>query len=113
MIVPSLDVKAFDYVSAKLLPPPLRLTQCFCFLSVCMVKMELKVVFGDVTGILDIFQKRELSSPYTWWRYCRSLALAWGVYNCLVEPDLEIAGGLLLDLSSGLESSPLPPQKNT
>ena len=25
-----------------------------------MVKMELKVVFGDVTGILDIFQKREL-----------------------------------------------------
>ena len=30
------------------------------FLSVCMVKMELKVVFGDVTGILDIFQKREL-----------------------------------------------------
>ena len=70
MIVPSLDVKAFDYVSAKLLPPP-PLTQCFFsqrdfgskfsfFLSVCMVKMELKVVFGDVTGILDIFQKREL-----------------------------------------------------
>ena len=55
MIVPSLDVEAFDYVSAKLLPPPP--TQ---FLSVCMVKMELKVVFGDVTGILDIFQKREL-----------------------------------------------------
>ena len=29
MIVPSLDVEAFDYVSAKLLPPPL--TQCFFF----------------------------------------------------------------------------------
>ena len=26
------------------------------------------------------------------------------MYNCLVEPALEIAGGLLLDLSSGLES---------
>ena len=30
------------------------------FFFFCMVKMELKVVFGDVTGILDIFQKREL-----------------------------------------------------
>ena len=74
------------------------------FLSVCLIKMELKEVFGDVTGILDMFQKRERSSPYTWWRYCGILALAWGVYNCLVGPDLEIAGGLLLDLSSGLES---------
>ena len=36
------------------------------FLSVCLIKMELKVVFGDVTGILDMFQKRERSSPYTW-----------------------------------------------
>ena len=91
-------------------PPPHTM---FFFLSVCMVKMELKVVFGDVTGILDIFQKRELSSPYTWWCYCSILALAWGMYNCLVEPDLEIAGSLLLDLSSGLESSPLRPKKNT
>ena len=71
MIVPSLDVEAFDYVSAKLLPPPPPHTMFFFpegfrvkififFLSLCMVKMELKVVFGDVTGILDIFQKREL-----------------------------------------------------
>ena len=70
MIVPSLDVEAFDYVSAKLLPPPPSHNVFFprgisgqnfhFFLSLCMVKMELKVVFGDVTGILDIFQKREL-----------------------------------------------------
>ena len=69
MIVPSLDVEAFDYVSAKLLPPPshnvffsrgISGQNFHFFLSVCMVKMELKVVFGDVTGILDIFQKRGL-----------------------------------------------------
>ena len=70
MIVPLLDVEAFDYVSAKLLPPPphtmfffpegFRVKIFIFFLSVCMVKMELKVVFGDVTSILDIFQKRGL-----------------------------------------------------
>ena len=69
MIVPSLDVEAFDYVSAKLLPPPshnvffpggISGQNFHFFLSVCMVKMELKVVFGDVTSILDIFQKRGL-----------------------------------------------------
>ena len=34
-------------------------------------------------------------------------------YNCLVEPDWEIAGGLLLDLSSGLESFWVSPKYHT
>ena len=35
------------------------------------------------------------------------------VYNCLMEPDWEIAGGLLLDLSSGLESFWVSPKYHT
>ena len=35
------------------------------------------------------------------------------MYNCLMEPDLEIAGGLLLDLSSGLESFWVSPKYHT
>ena len=84
------------------------------FLSVCMVKMELKVHgVGWCYRYLGYFPKeRALSSSYTW-SYCAILALEGVVYNCLMEPDLEIAGGLLLDLSSGLESFWVSPKYHT